>query len=191
MSSVNYRDNVTRCFPKIFVSLLKLVRLGCGHAKVFSSMWRMEISESVQKYWPSMTPLSLTQKCQWHRWVWLSNVNDTDESDSEMSMTPMTLTLKCQWHRWVWLSDVSGTAESDSLMSMTPLSLTHKCQWHRWVWLSDVNDTAESDSEMSMTPLSLTLWCQCHRGAWFRRVSAWHQKVSILKYISKFFSIYH
>ena len=123
MSSVNYRDNVTRCFPKIFVSLLKLVRLGCGHAKVFSSMWRMEIFESVQKYWPSMTPLSLTQKCQWHRWVWLSDVSGTAESDSLMSMTPLSLTHKCQRHRWVRLRNVNDTAESDSLMSVSPWSL--------------------------------------------------------------------
>ena len=69
--------------------------------------------------WKStLTPLSLTQRCQWHRTVWLSGINDTAESTWNCLFKCEGKPLKsCK--EYIWIRNVNDTSELDILHMRT------------------------------------------------------------------------
>ena len=65
--------------------------------------------------WKStLTPLSLTQRCQWHRTVWLSGINDTAESTWNCLFKCEGKPLK-SYKKYIWIRNVNDTSELDIL----------------------------------------------------------------------------
>jgi hypothetical protein len=110
----------------------------------------------------SMTPLCLSQWCQWIRCACHSGVNDTAVHITAVSMTPLCMSQQCQWLCCSVCSQVRF-----------PCKNSVSNYWRRYSkqsWLhSGVNDMAVPVTVVSMTPLCMSQRCQwqccaCHSG---------------------------
>ena len=127
-----------------------------------------------------------TLRCQCHRRVKLSKVNDTVECDSAVSkinifktVLPIILGSKWVWTKkrvtmetivWncIFLSWRKNLWKMEEYFFLLCGVVT---TWNCWFWLHCFNFTTKPDSSMSITQMSLTQWSQWHRWVWLREVN--------------------
>jgi hypothetical protein len=107
----------------------------------------------------SMTPLCMSQQCQWLHCACHSGVNNTAVYITAVSLTPLgnqLCRIFSQWSKTLLLGQKSDSAAHSTDVSLIPLWHAQQYHWHCCDIHNGVNDTAVTCSAVSIIPMYMS-----------------------------------